>query len=178
MTYSSWLPWLLCALTAASLTRLITADSLLQWLRTRWETHWLGAIDAVLVEADSHLQVARGSTDPQKVGLLRQEINKRANTEAGVPMWLTGARRRARRPWSTRRERLEQLEIYANFISCPWCLSFWVMALCVLWTWGRVYGFSGDVFAPVGVPVDYALLALALGLRWLYGLVAVNLEGR
>lgn len=178
MTYSAWLPWLLCALGAASLSRLITADSLMQWLRTRWEAHWLGAIDAVLVEADSHLQIARGSAEPQKIGELRQEINKRANAESGVSMWTTGKRREAGRQWSIRRERLERLEVYANFLSCPWCASFWVVAAYVLLTWGRVYGFAGDVFAPVGVPADYALVSLALGFRWLYALVAVNLEGR
>lgn len=178
MTYPAWLPWLLCALITASLTRLITADSLLQRLRTRWEEHWLARIDAALVEADSHLQIARGSTDPKHIGELRQEINKRANAEPGVSMWVTGARRRARRQWSARRGRLEYLEIWANSLSCPWCVSFWTALVCVLWTWARVYGFSGDVFAPAGVPADYALLALVLGLRWLYGLVAVNLEGR
>lgn len=169
----AWLVWSLCAVFGASVARLIHADSLLEPLRNRWEAHWLARIDAVLTDADSHLQITRGSRAPAVVAKLRGEINDRAGAERGVRFLVRREQRERARPWSSYRDRLDRYAAWLEFISCPWCLPFWVFCGAVLWTWGRVYGFSGAVFAPVHIPVDYALITLVFGLRWIYGMVVV-----
>lgn len=168
---NAWLAWLLCAVSGASIARLVHADKLMQPLRERWEVHWLARIDKELNLADSQLQIARTSTEPERIGKLREEIRKRAAAEPGADFWLTGARRRRLRPWSAIQERLDRLSTYSAFITCRWCVPLWVFLVAVPWTWGRVYGFSADVFAPVVIPVDFALVSLVLGMRWVYALI-------
>lgn len=168
---NAWLVWLLCALTGASIARFVHADKLMQPLRGRWEVHWVAQIDQVLNSADAQLQIARGSTAPEDVGKLRAEITRRAQREPGVSFWAHGQARERARPFSTIQARLDRLAIYSDFITCRWCVSPWVFLVAVLWTWGRVYGFSVDVFAPVDIPLDYTLISLVLGLRWVYALI-------
>lgn len=171
----TWLVWVLCALFGASVTRLLHADSLTAPLRERWEAHWQRKVDAVLVEANSHMQIPPTSDGELDVGRVRASIFRRSTGEPGVGMFVFGARREHGRPWTVRRERLERAESWLEFPSCPWCTSFWVYAVAAVWTWGRVYGFGGEVFAPVVIPADYALIALAFGFRWLYATVVTAL---
>lgn len=168
---SALLVWVLCAVSGASIARLIHADTLFAPLRNRWEVHWISRIERELTEADAILQVARGSRSLEAIGKLREEINKRADVEPGVALWTRRGRRRVQRPWSTVRDRLERYADYSEYISCRWCLPPYVFLVAVLWTWGRVYGFSWDVFTPVPIPLDYALIALVLGFRWIYAMI-------
>jgi hypothetical protein len=172
---NAWLVWLLCAVFGASVARLIHADTVTAPLRDRWEVHWLGKIDKTLNLADSALQIARGATGPEQIGRLREEIRKRTLIEPGVSFWTFGARRYQSRPWTRVQDKLDRLESYQAFIGCRWCLPVWVFAVAVLWTWGRVYGFAANVFAPVDIPPDFSLIALVMGLRWVYAMIDLRL---
>jgi hypothetical protein len=172
---SAWVVWLILFTGVASVARFVTADSLTDALRDRWEVHFLAYMDFELAEADRILQVRGASKDPRKMGELRRTMHELAAAEPGVPWYWFGERRRAARPWSTRIARLERLSMYSAFPGCRWCMPFWLYLPATVITWGWVFGFSSDTRTlfvdAVEVPVLWWLPLLVLSFRWVYALV-------
>lgn len=174
--------WLLAFGTGASLSMLLTEDSLCEPLRRRWETHFEWRMDQVLERVDAELSTEdTGSPDhlpmslrlakstPERSGLLRSEIGRRAEEEPRVPFWVRGEARREGRVWTRRQAKLDRLASYHAFISCPRCAPFWVF-LVVGWFFGFLTG-QYELFA-VGLPWPFWWLSFALAGRWVYAKLA------
>lgn len=154
----------------ASVTRLVTRDSILETFRDRWQNHWAAQQDKVLRDAAAILPASKtyDSTvewQDRRIALMR-EIGDRSEAEAAVPF---AASRAKVQPWTAISYRLIRLRSMIEFIGCPWCVGFWTFLLAWIFAWGVQLGFAYDV---AGGPFWAVLPALALGYRWLYALIA------
>lgn len=190
--------WLLALLTfgaGASLIRLLTKDSLFEGLRDRWVTHFDAAREDVLAEIEARHPIRavaqekylrgwaeRGQprredqlTRQERAMAMLEEIGDRSEAERPAPWYLIGAARRSRRPWSEYSAKLIRIRGYAEFISCPWCVGFWVF----LGVWAVSWAVALDSPAEVwGLPFWLALPAVALAYRWVYAVLATHLDNR
>lgn len=186
-------------LVGASVTRFVTRDSAMGNFRDRWETHFMYRTDRVLAEVMSRFPVRdvaiagfvetlRLNNRPKRQDeltvtdvryALLHEIGDRAAEERPAPLWLLGARRAARRPYSAYSERLVRLRAWGDLVVCPWCLSFWVYlglgagvaATTASWTYGWAAPVLGGWYWAV---LPTAVLAWALAARWVYALIATS----
>lgn len=173
-----WLLALLVFGVGARITRLITKDSLLENFRDMWGAHFAYRQDALLKDAAADLPAKKAYSAPElewperRMGLLR-EIGDRSEAEQAVPLTLIGTRRWVAQPWTMVSHRLIRLRSFIEFISCPWCVGFWVYLLAWIFAWGVGLGFAYNV---AGAPFWAVLPALALSYNWVYALVAGQLD--
>lgn len=176
---SFWLLALLVFCGGARITRLITKDSLppLENFRDRWGGHFAYRQDIILQRAAAQLPAKRAYSAPElewpekRLGLLK-EIQARSEVEQAVPLTLTGTKRAAAQPWTAMSYRLIRLRACIDFISCPWCVGFWVYLLCWVFAWGLL----GFPYLVLGAPFWFTLLALTLSFGWVYALVAQQFD--
>lgn len=188
---------LLTFLIGASLTRLVTVDALIEGLRDRWTVHFTYRQDRILAMVNSRNQIqdvavaaylaqlaAQGRTRRRdeltaadvRVAMLH-EIGDRAEAEPSAPGWLSGHRRNQLRPWSSISSKLIRLRGWMEFISCPWCVGFWVFLGTGVLMWGRVFAFGVVSEATVNWGAwDVWLIGGALAARWVYGAIAAQLN--
>lgn len=181
----------------ASVTFLITRDSLCEGLRDRWVEHWAyrqetllkdipdvdlvraAAVDRFLAlyNARAHTPLTRETmTRADKREALLHEISIRTAEEAPLPAWIHGQGRDTARPWLAYSRKLVRLKGYQDFIECPFCVGFWVYLGTMAWTWWRVFD-CAQVIVPWSVtrlPADYVVIGAAMGLRWLYANIAIT----
>jgi hypothetical protein len=157
---SPWLLWTLVFLVGASVTRLITDDKILEPLRDRWHTRYVRRGVETLKDAEAAELVPGTHYDnPDAVRAMRVRVYDEAR--AGHPFWRRVA-------W-----RLDWAETKSTLVQCGWCVSFWVYLAGVLITWMAVLDFPGHI---LGGPTWLMIPALALALRWLYGITATWLD--
>lgn len=168
----------------ASLTRLITSDGLFLGFRARWEMHFQWRMDAIIQEANRTLLVEKAPDDTEnsmRVKILHA-LDGRAAEEPKVSFWAVGAARAKDRPWSVRSGKLSRLGSYYDFVSCPFCVGFWVFLVVAVWTWWRALGCATNSYALLYPypAADYWLVGgvvgTALAMRWVYALIAVNVD--
>jgi hypothetical protein len=168
----AWLVWLIVATSAASLADIFISSSLAAGIRERWEVHWLWRVERALFRADLELGMLQGRRDPRSVAKLRDEIEKRASEEAGVPLWYCGSRRKKARPYSAIVRDLDRIASYSNYASCVECLPFLVFLLSGIVGWLWLFGLetsASELFTGVvHVPVPFWLLGGALTLKWVF----------
>lgn len=173
-----WLLALLVFGVGARITRLITKDSLLENFRDKWGEHFEHRQDLILRAAATLLPASKAYSAPElewperRMGLLR-EIQARSQAEQAVPLTLTGEKREDAQPWTVMSSRLYRLRTFIEFITCPWCVGFWVFLLAWIFAWGAGLGFAYNV---AGGPFWAVLPALALSYGWVYALVAMRLD--
>lgn len=177
----------------ASTTRLVTKDSLLERFRDRWTEHFtarqariLGVLNAETQfrhEAMRNFTVLANRNRPateqlkpesltrrQQHDAMLHEVGERADEEPWLSFWITH-----KKDWVAASNRLVWLRSLADFISCPWCVGFWVYLGTLLWTWGRVFGFAAyPLSQPIALPWDFLLLGGAMSARWVYALIATR----
>lgn len=162
----------------ASVTRLITRDSLFEIFRDRWVDHFVAKQDVILHRLASELPAKGSYSDPalewqeRRVGLMR-EVIARSQEEQAIGFWVRGAAREKVQPWTWQSNRLVRLRGLIEFIGCPWCVGFWVFQIAWIFAWGVGLGFAYNL---VGLPVWAVLPALALSYRWLYAVIASRLD--
>lgn len=186
----------------ASLTRLVTRDSLLAGFRDRWTDHFAYRRDRILIEIDSRYQIrdkamenyatllTRSGQPTRKEELNREQIqsslimdiDQRASEELPLPFWMVGPARTTRRPWGRYQARLAWAADWSKFISCPFCVGFWVYLVVVAWTWWRgldAATSTAELLHP-RLSADFVVLGVvvggALAARWVYALLAGLLD--
>lgn len=157
---SPWLLWTLVFLTGASVTRLITQDKVVEPLRVRWQVRYVRRGAATLREAEASELVPGSHYDnPDAVRMMRVRVYDEART--GHPFWRKVA-------W-----RLDWAEVKESLVMCGWCVSFWVYLVGVLLAWITVLDLAATI---LGGPAWLMIPALALALRWLYGITSSWLD--
>lgn len=175
---SFWLLALLIFGVGARITRLITKDSLLENFRDRWANHFAYKQDLVLKQAWAQLPAKASYSAPElewpdkRIGLLR-EIGERSEAEQAIPLTLTGRKRARAQPWTATSYQLIRLRSFIEFVTCPWCVGFWVFLLAWILAWGVVLHFP---YLVLGAPFWFTLPALTLSYGWVYALVAMRLD--
>lgn len=173
-----WLLALLVFGVGARITRLITKDSLLENFRDRWGNHFAHKQDVVLKEAADVLPANRSYSAPElewpdrRMGYLRA-IGERSENEQAIPLTLVGKKRTTAQPWTAMSYRLVRLRSFIEFVTCPWCVGFWVFLGAWVVAWGVGLGFS---YLVLGGPFWFVLPALTLSYGWVYALVAQKFD--
>lgn len=163
----------------ASITRLVTKDSLFEPLRERWEGHFAYQQDKIIAKVAELLPADTAKWDnPRHSRLERRmallhEVGDRAEEEAPVPWRVRGKRRQLGRPWSTMSDRLVWWKSWMDFISCPWCVGFWVFLALWSTVWLAILGVHAQAW---GVSFGALVVPLALAYRWTYAVVASKLD--
>lgn len=174
---SFWLLALLVFGVGARITRLITKDSLLENFRDRWGNHFAYKQDLILRHAAVQLPAKSSYSAPElewpdkRIGLLR-EIGDRSEAEQAIPLTLVGRKRRMAQPWTATSYQLIRLRSCIEFVTCPWCVGFWVFLLAWLVGWA-VLGFP---YLVLGAPFWLVLPALTLSYGWVYALIAMRFD--
>lgn len=163
----------------ASITRLVTKDSLFEGLRERWEGHFAYRQDKIiakvgqLLPADNEKWSNPSLSRVERRMALLHEVGDRSEEEPPVPFWMRGKRRQLTRPWSAMSDRLVWLRSWVDFIGCPWCVGFWVFLALWVTVWLAILGVG---FTAWGVPFGLLVVPLALAYRWAGAIVAGKLD--
>lgn len=157
---NQWLLLILVFAVGASLTRLITSDKLLAPLRDRFQEYWSWrAVEVLMASSASALVHNADYRQGESVQQMKVEIYRRAYL--GDAKWRQVARQ------------LDWFDAYRAFLGCPWCVGMWVYLGTLLTAWLVVLGPMWTVW---GGPWWVTIPSLTLAFRWLYGLIASNLD--
>ena len=158
---NEWILLLVVFGVGASLTRLVTSDKLLAPLRDRIEERWVWRSIEVLRDGEAGTLVPGRSdyANPEHVHNMRSEVYRRA---------FAGERRWRKLAW-----KLDWIDAYKAFVTCPWCTGFWVFLAVALFAWLVVLDVPSTVW---GGPWWLMVPAVALTARWVYGLIATRLD--
>lgn len=157
---NQWLLLSLVFLIGASITRFFNADKLFAPIRDRVEEYWMRR-GIALLRAESAAALVHNADylKPESIQDMKVQVYRRAFL--GDQRWRNVA-------W-----RLDWYDVYDGFVKCPWCVSVWVFLAVEIFAWVAVLGAPWTVW---GGPWWLMLPGLALAFRWIYGLVAGNLD--
>lgn len=160
---NQWLLLLMVFLVGASITRFLTTDKLTEPFRDRIEEYWTLRSIALLKDEGAAGLVQQGQysdyADAGAVQEMKAKVYRRAFL--GDKQWRKVA-------WA-----LDWHHVYSGFVKCPWCVGTWVFLAVDLMAWLVVLGAPWTVW---GGPWWVTVPATVLGFRWLYGLVAGQLD--
>lgn len=157
---NQYLLLLLAFLAAASITRFANADKLAAPFRDRVDEYWTHrAIELLRENAAAALIRNADYAKAESVMEMKAAVYRLAFL--GDEKWRRAA-------W-----KLDWMDVYEGFLKCPWCVSFWVFAAVDLTAWLVVLGAPWNVW---GGPWWVTVPCVVLGSRWIYGLLAANLD--